>query len=192
MRKWGFRGSDDGQFGMSGPCCTIDKDGTLFVADRDNNRVQVFTLEGKFLRNWGAPGQGNGQFDRPIGITITSQSVLYVMDARSIQLFRTDGTFLKRWRGGLHPPQFRMRSAILCDADDQLYVVDAEANIINLFENNADALRLETFPAMGGNSHGIVCVGRELFISDCKNDVIKAYQMEGYLGTLPAPMGMFW
>ncbi len=54
----------------------LDSQGRLFVADRDNNRIQIFDQDGKFLEQW-------TQFGRPSGIHIAADDTLYVSDNQS-------------------------------------------------------------------------------------------------------------
>lgn len=54
----------------------FDSKGRLFVADRWNNRVSVFTQDGKFIDAW-------SQFGRPSGIAIDRNDVLYSADSES-------------------------------------------------------------------------------------------------------------
>jgi sugar lactone lactonase YvrE len=54
----------------------IDSQGRLFVGDRENNRIQIFDQDGKFLAQW-------RQFGRPSGITITRDDTIYVTDSES-------------------------------------------------------------------------------------------------------------
>jgi len=49
--SWGEPGSDPGQFNIVHNICA-DKDGYLYVADRENHRVQVFDANGKFETQW--------------------------------------------------------------------------------------------------------------------------------------------
>jgi DNA-binding beta-propeller fold protein YncE len=51
MFSWGEPGSDPGQFNIVHNICT-DKDGYVYVADRENHRVQVFNPNGKFETQW--------------------------------------------------------------------------------------------------------------------------------------------
>ena len=39
----------------------------ILIADRDNHRIQMFTMEGEFARSVGEKGTGPLQFDRPAG-----------------------------------------------------------------------------------------------------------------------------
>jgi DNA-binding beta-propeller fold protein YncE len=49
--SWGEPGSDPGQFNIVHNICT-DGDGYVYVADRENHRVQVFDANGKFETQW--------------------------------------------------------------------------------------------------------------------------------------------
>jgi DNA-binding beta-propeller fold protein YncE len=53
----------------------MDSAGRLYVADRSNNRVQIFDQDGKFIAEW-------KQFGRPSGVYIRDD-VLYVADSQS-------------------------------------------------------------------------------------------------------------
>lgn len=75
LAQWGASGHGPGQFGMP-HCLALDSKGRLYVGDRDNNRIEIFTQDGKYL------GQLT-QFGRPSGIAIDRNDVLYVTDSES-------------------------------------------------------------------------------------------------------------
>ena len=75
IKQWGGHGRGPGQFEMP-HCLALDSKGRLYVGDRDNNRIQIFTQDGKLL------GQLT-QFGRPSGIAIDKNDVLYVTDSES-------------------------------------------------------------------------------------------------------------
>jgi len=75
IKAWGKHGSAAGEFEVPHGLA-IDSRGRLFVADRSNNRLQIFDQEGKFLEEW-------KQFSRPSGIYIDKNDVLYVADSES-------------------------------------------------------------------------------------------------------------
>jgi DNA-binding beta-propeller fold protein YncE len=54
----------------------FDSRGRLFVADRVNNRIQIFDQSGKYLDTW-------TQFGRPSGIAISADDTIYVADSES-------------------------------------------------------------------------------------------------------------
>lgn len=75
IKSWGTRGSAPGQFDTP-HAIAIDSRGRVFVADRGNNRIQIFDQDGKFLEEW-------KQFSRPSGLYIDSNDVIYVADSES-------------------------------------------------------------------------------------------------------------
>ena len=54
----------------------MDSRGRLFVGDRENNRIQIFDQDGRYLDEW-------RQFGRPSGIFITKDDTIYVADSES-------------------------------------------------------------------------------------------------------------
>ena len=61
----------------------------LFVCDRDNNRVQVFELNGKFIGKFGTKGSKLGEFNRPLSVAMLSNDQIVVSDQcnHRIQIF---------------------------------------------------------------------------------------------------------
>lgn len=51
LKSWGDFGIDPGQFNIVHNICS-DADGWLYVADRENHRIQVFDGEGKYETQW--------------------------------------------------------------------------------------------------------------------------------------------
>jgi peptidylamidoglycolate lyase len=56
--SWGKKGSGAGEFNLP-HAIDLDAEGNVYVADRQNNRIQVFDSEGKFLRQIKGPGFKN-------------------------------------------------------------------------------------------------------------------------------------
>jgi 6-bladed beta-propeller len=75
VRAWGSKGNGPGEFGGL-HAISIDSRGRIFVADRENNRIEIFDGKGKFLAEW-------TQFGRPSGIYIDRNDVIYVADDTS-------------------------------------------------------------------------------------------------------------
>jgi sugar lactone lactonase YvrE len=72
IKEWGGTGEGPGQFRQP-HALAVDAQGRLFVADRDNSRIQLFDQEGNHLASW-------TQFERPSGLYIDHDDVLYVAD----------------------------------------------------------------------------------------------------------------
>ena len=58
VTSWGTPGHAEGQFHLP-HSIAFDPDGTLYVADRANKRIQIFTPEGAFLGMWTGMGGPN-------------------------------------------------------------------------------------------------------------------------------------
>jgi len=72
--------------------------GEIVVADYENHRIQGFDRKGKVLLKFGSNGKGNGQFNRPCGVTVDQRNnQIVVADTYNdrIQIFDEKGTFLR-------------------------------------------------------------------------------------------------
>jgi hypothetical protein len=75
IKSWGKPGSAPGEFNAPHGIA-FDSKGRLFVADRANNRLQIFDQDGKLLDQW-------TQFSRISGIYIDRNDVIYAADSES-------------------------------------------------------------------------------------------------------------
>ena len=71
------------------------QEGWIAVADRSNNRVQLFQQNGTFHHKFGVEGKGPGQFNKPSSVCCDSRNRLIVSDKDNhrIQIFSIDGKF---------------------------------------------------------------------------------------------------
>jgi sugar lactone lactonase YvrE len=95
LSSFGSVGGDPGEL-FQPTNLALGPEGTLYVTDTGNFRVQEFSLEGEFIRDIGQIGTVAGQFARPKGIAVDRESRLYVVDAafENIQILDQDGTSL--------------------------------------------------------------------------------------------------
>jgi DNA-binding beta-propeller fold protein YncE len=56
VREWGTPGTGPGQFHLP-HAIAVDEDGVLYVADRENGRIQRFDLDGRYLGEWANLGK---------------------------------------------------------------------------------------------------------------------------------------
>ena len=76
VKTWGKKGMGPGEFDAP-HTLAFDSRGRLFVGDRQNNRIQIFDQDGKFITQW-------FQFGRPSGIYIDQRTdTIYVADSES-------------------------------------------------------------------------------------------------------------
>ena len=76
IKTWGHHGSGPGEFDQPHDISIGGSQGHVFVADRSNNRVQVFDQEGNFITAW-------TQFGRPSAVFVADDDTLYVSDSQS-------------------------------------------------------------------------------------------------------------
>jgi hypothetical protein len=111
-----------------------------------NHRIQQYTRDGKFLRQWGAFGSGEGEFNMPWGIAVDDAGAVYVADWRNdrIQKFSHEGKFLMLFgTSGSGDGEFNRPTGVAVDLHGDLYVADWGNNRVQLF--NPDGRYVDKF-----------------------------------------------
>jgi len=124
---------------FDGPVDVVeDRDETIYVVDRGNNRIQVLDRRGRFLREWGGRGFAPGSFDSPSAIALDPVSgTLLVVDTLNhrVQRFDTSGKFLGSFgRLGSRDGDFNAPRDIAVDRKGNIYVADTGNNRIQKFD----------------------------------------------------------
>lgn len=123
----GVQGTTPGRFGYPTDV-VIDRAGNFYVSEYgENDRIQVFDPDGKWLRQWGGHGYDPGQFMRPRALAIDAQDRLYVADScnHRIQVFDTDGKLLNSWgKRGSAPGEMSYPYDLCIGPDQALYVCE--------------------------------------------------------------------
>lgn len=99
LRGWGdfFDAQDDPAQAETngglfyGPRGLAFHNGELYVTDTGNERVQVFTPDGAFVRMWGTTGSGETNLLEPVGIAVTTDGTVFVADSHNARIARFDG-----------------------------------------------------------------------------------------------------
>jgi predicted membrane-bound mannosyltransferase/DNA-binding beta-propeller fold protein YncE len=117
----------------------IGTDGSVFVADTWNHRIQKFTPDGEFLMQWGNFGQGESAtaFWGPRDIAIDSKGWVYVTDTgnKRIVVFDENRNFITEFGGaGLLAGQFDEPVGVAVDKNGRIYVADTWNQRIQVFE----------------------------------------------------------
>jgi DNA-binding beta-propeller fold protein YncE len=121
--EFGNPGPGDGE--MVHPTnVAIGPDGSVYVSDTNNFRVQVFTPDGEFVRKVGSVGTNYGQFARPKGVAVDRNGVLYVADSafQNVQMFNDQGQTLMFFGGaGNDRGKMNIPAGIAIDYDNVEY-----------------------------------------------------------------------
>ncbi|PSN36760.1 hypothetical protein C0J52_22428 [Blattella germanica] len=132
----GKEGGKEGEFCRPwGVCC--NNRGNIFVADRSNNRIQVFLKNGDFSYSFGTYGAEPGKFDRPTGIAWDSyydRLVICDKDNHRIQIFSVTGRLISCFgeKGLLHG-QFLYPWDVAVNSEGEIVVSDTRNRRIQLF-----------------------------------------------------------
>jgi DNA-binding beta-propeller fold protein YncE len=91
VRRFGSHGSGPGELMAPRGLCFMSGDRHVAVADYNNHRVSVFSVEGQFIRHVGV-----GVLEHPRGVACSSFDELVVADAnlRRVVVFSDDGELL--------------------------------------------------------------------------------------------------
>ncbi len=125
--RFGSAGSWEGEFNFPAGVC-VSASGEVFVVDQNNDRIQVFTRAGGFLRAFalGSGGMGlGGASGRAQGIAVDVQGRLHVADSfqGAIKVFDFVGAKLGTIGGfGAGPGQFRSPCGVTVDSLGRLLV----------------------------------------------------------------------
>lgn len=86
LTAWGKKGSGEGEFNLP-HAVAVDKNGRVYVGDRENYRMQVFDANGKFITQWKHVGS-------PWGIAIPGDGFIYMCDGHNNRILKLnmDGT----------------------------------------------------------------------------------------------------
>ena len=144
LQTIGTRGEGDGQFNLPLQDAT-GPDGTLYVVDGGNFRVEAFDPKGKFLFKFGQVGRFPGDFARPKGIATDKEGHIYVVDTAfgNVQIFNKKGQVLmfigSRDRAG-KPGKFFLPAGVAVGEDGRVYMVDQYFRKVDVFKPLPGAL----------------------------------------------------
>ena len=126
---WGKKGSGPGEFNLV-HAVALDAEGRVYIADRGNARIQVFTSGGKFLAEWKSEALG-----RPWALAAGADGFLYVVDGGDLKLSPPDrahilkldltGKILDQWSSfGNYDGQIYWGHDLAVGRDGAIYVGD--------------------------------------------------------------------
>ncbi|MBI3954279.1 MAG: hypothetical protein HY330_07180 [Chloroflexi bacterium] len=139
--SWGEPGSGPGQLNLPHGI-VIDRRGTVYVADRENSRIQLFTPDGEYLAEW-------RDVNRPCDLYIDRDEHMYVAELgfragiaagapvpeghtplARVSVFTLDGRLRARWGGAesCAPGNFFAPHGIWADSHGDIYVGEVIAS----------------------------------------------------------------
>lgn len=120
ISSFGEPGGGPGQFRVP-HSVRVSTDGRVYVADRENNRVQILTPEGAFIEEW-------TDFKKPMGVHIDATGTVYVTDqVPRLSILTSDGELLARGR------TFEQAHNVYTDSAGNVYGADVAHHRVQVF-----------------------------------------------------------
>ena len=175
----GGTGSAPGQFAEPRGIA-LDKLKHVYVADTGNGRIQEFSSDGSLVRTVGEAGTGEGQLDRPTGVTVTVDGSIHVATADGrVHVYDADGTHLRETRGPA--PGFGPLADIVA-AGNRVFALDPDnGRVVRIDENG-----LETaFGSVGDGPDqlreptGIGAFSSWIYVADTGNARVAVFNEDG-------------
>ena len=123
----------------------VGPDGSVYVTDTWNHRVEKFSAKGDFIKMWGAFGQGETPtaFWGPRGVAVDTSGRVYITDTgnKRVVIFNSDGLFITQFgTSGVDVGQFDEPVGLALDKDGKVYVNDTWNQRVQVFEPANDKL----------------------------------------------------
>ncbi|KAG2392103.1 hypothetical protein C9374_013588 [Naegleria lovaniensis] len=186
--KFGGKGSEDGQF-SSPTDLVVDPNDNIIVCDNENNRVQIFSKDGKFLRKFSVP--------KPYGVTFDSKegTILVTSDDHCVYAFDRSGMEVGKFGSkGTDYGMFSYPTGIIvsepkdqhvpgkifvCDHHNhRIQIFDKYGSFIKSFGTNGTNPEMEGGYFYGPNSVDIDIDGN-LVITDRYNSRVQVFTTDG-------------
>jgi len=174
----------------------VAPDGSVYVADTWNHRIQKFTADGDFINSWGFFAQGSSSqgYWGPRSITVDAEGNVYFSDTgnKRIVVFDEDGNFVAQFgSAGEDYGQFNEPVGIALDATNNLYIADTWNRRVQVIKPDLDlntsttllswdvegwyGESIENKPFIAINADG------KVFVSDPEGSLILEYAPSGEL-----------
>lgn len=182
----GVIGSEGGGVGQlynpDGVCCS---DGLVYVVDCSNHRVQVFDVDGSFVRSIGRRGSRPGEMHHPSGVCCVDNEI-FVSDYNNhcVHVFLCEGSFVRTIScKGVGPSELRNPYGLCC-VDDLLYVNDHGNHRVQVFRTNGSYVRSIYMSNKDGEDEsfhpsGICHNDGLLFVSDYRKHRVLVFRLDG-------------
>ena len=180
----GGKGSGQGQFD-SPAAIAVDGNGTVFIADTGNGRIEKFAPTGVFLSTIKIAGEGRGKKAEPSGIAVDHAGNIYVADTskHSVARLAPDGALIAEWKGP--DPGFYGPRGIAIGRDDSIYVVDQGRTRIVRFDTDGRVLSVWGSKGSGDGqfddptSVAVDPKTDKVYVADPRNKRIQVFDSNG-------------
>ncbi|KAL9984430.1 hypothetical protein ACROYT_G006719 [Oculina patagonica] len=174
--QFGSGGTGRGQFDDPFDIAVCNKTGNIAVADCQNNRVQLFTSDGNFLREFGHKGDGSERLNEPFSVAFTRSGEIVVVHSGTISVFTESCQFIK------HITNDRLKSpwALSIARNDCMIVCDSGDKAVKVLSpDGAEVLQSFSAPDCDESPWFAVFHQDMFFVSYDGVHCVKAFSKEG-------------
>jgi DNA-binding beta-propeller fold protein YncE len=152
---------------------------TVYVSDAATNRIHAYTHQGEYRFSFGEPGDGPGELQRPMHMSVGPEENLYVAEYLNdrISVFEPDGTFVRH----IVSEKFDAPAGVDVAEDGTVYVADFYNHVVRVFDakGNLQATWGEPGRIFGGQLHYptdvAVAPDGTLWVADAYNDRLQRF-----------------
>ena len=187
ISEWGSFGIAKAGYFSHPQFIGVGDDGSVFITDLGNKRVQKFSSNGDYMTEWGQSGKQPGEFHYPSGIAISDDSVFVAdRDLNRIQKFSLDGEFILEWgKKGINESEFLLPNGIIV-SNGIVYVADTGNQRVQMFSTDGEFLSLFGSSGLGLGQFvtivGIdVDVNGNIYVTDKGNSKVEKFSASGDL-----------
>lgn len=184
--RFGYKGKGRGELNSPSDVA-VACNGVIAVADTLNDRIQLFTSKGGFLRQFGSPGEDVGKFNSPTGLCFSQSGQIVVADQQNnrIQVFSMEGVLSKVIIcKGRNAGDFKNPTGVAVDEEGQLLVADQQNHRVVVF--NSQGVYCSQFGSLGTKdgefnnpSYIAVCQDGEIYVTDTSNHRVQIFDPTG-------------
>ena len=160
----------------------VNKRDEIAVTEVGNNRVQIFSSDGTYLRSFGWKGNKHGELNYPAGIALDENNNTIVVDNvnHRVQLFSEQGEYLSQFgsKGNLDQ-QLRNPLGLCVDNDGKIMIADSNNKLIKIFSPNGHYI--QKVGGEGSLTFPFHCIqyDKYLIASDQNEHCIKVFDRNG-------------
>ena len=160
----------------------VNKQDEIAVTEVGNNRVQIFSSDGTYLRSFGWKGNKHGELHYPAGIALDENNNTIVVDNvnHRVQLFSEQGEYLSQFgsKGNLDQ-QLRNPLGLCVDNDGKIMIADSNNKLIKIFSPNGHYV--QKVGGEGSLTFPFHCIqyDKYLIASDQNEHCIKVFDRNG-------------
>ena len=182
LANFGSEGSEDGKFDLPSGVAVDGPRGKIYVADRDNNRIQVFDAATR------SHVDSIGGFSAPYGVAVDGSGKLYVADSGNNRVAVLDSA-----RNVVLSINASSPYGVAVDGSGSIYVADRGNNRVRIYGQAGNTIA--TISGLNGPAGVAVDGSGTIYVANTNNGTVAVYDsarihVANLPGTFDAPFGV--